>query len=267
MERNAMSQEQTMTLHEKHDAGKKEAFAEQQRIMDKIKTIGFARYAENLPRLAEAFDLKKHQLDDFENCVCCMDERTPYGVHSAGSGILLSEADFATYMKVVQPDAISSHDGCGAGKLYCRAHGLPEENSDQIARDWAEQMAVKFDLPHRHITAEEMGRKFHDARVCYWDATGRINNDPDSGLPEGFVISRAYMNKENCLNEVRAALDIIFGDHGFGKEFLTVENPFVIAAVAWDEQQLAEMQQELAELKHSYGDRVSFDAFIPPLTE
>jgi hypothetical protein len=169
-------------------------------------------------------------------------------------------------MQVAQPDAISSHDGCGAGKIYCRAHGLPEENSDQIARELAEEIAKEYGLPHRHISAAEM-KKDHVERVCYWDASGRINNDSDSGLPNGFVVSRGYMNKENCLAEAGVALDIIFGDHGFGRELFSAENPFIIAAVAGDENQLAEMQKEISELKHPYGDIVKIDGFIFKLPE
>jgi len=49
--------------------------------------------------MADAFDLEKHKpAPELHRCVCCMDERTPIGVHAAGSGMLLSDADFAKYI-------------------------------------------------------------------------------------------------------------------------------------------------------------------------
>jgi len=247
-----------------HEQEKVAAFEAQQPIMDRIREMGFARYAETLPRLPEAFDLEKHKVGEYLRPVLCMDERTVGGVHSAGSCILLSPEDLETYMRVAQPDAITSHNGCGAGKLYCRVHGLPEENSDKIARARAEEIAKQYSLPHVHLRVEQ---KFHSARVCYWDVTGRINNDPDSGLPEGFVISRAFMNKENCLKEAGTALDIIFGDHGYGRQAFSADNPFIITAVAQDENQLEEMKKEIAQLTHLYGDIVAIDGFILRLAE
>lgn len=263
-----MNQNEKITAHENHGAEKKEAFEKQQIIMEKINKIGFAHYTETLPNLKDAFDLNKHKLENHSRCVCCMDEGTPEGIHSAGSGILLSEEDLETYVRVAQPDAISSHDGCGAGKLYCRAHGLPEKNSDQIAREWAEDKAKKYNLPHIHVSTADMKRPtgFHDARVCYYDATGKINNDSSAGLPKGFVISRAYMKKENCLAEASVAMDIIFGDHGLG-ELLTEKNPFVIIAVAKNEKELEEIKKEITELKNPYGDRVRFGAFLAKMPE
>jgi len=106
---------------EDHSAEKREAFEAQQTIMERIKEIGFAEYAETLPNLGDAFDLEKHKpADNLHCCICCMDERTPYGVHSAGSGILLTDADFDAYFKKSGADSISSHDGCGAAKLYAK---------------------------------------------------------------------------------------------------------------------------------------------------
>jgi len=255
---------QEALVEKNHQAEKKEAFAGQQAFIDEIKRVGFGRYAESLPNLADAFDLEKHKVENFSHAICCMDERTPCGIHAAGSGILLPPKDFETYMQATQPDLLTSHDNCGAGKLYCLAHGLPVENSDQIARAWAEEQAKKYGLPHRHLAVK---KDFHFARACYYDLTGQLNNDLAAGLPDGFVISRAYMNKKNSLHEAKIALDIIFGDHGLGKEFLTAGNPFLVTAVAWDEGELKAIKKELAELENPYDDLVRFEAFLAPLPE
>jgi len=265
-ERSSMGQSVRISHHENQLAEKQKSFELQQPLMEQIYKDGFAGYVETLPNLPEAFDLAKHRLDNHSACICCMDEGTPWGVHAAGSGLLLSAEEFEDYTHMAKPDAISSHAGCGAGKIYCQQHGLPEGNSDQIARQWAEATAKKYGLPHVHIPMEEMQRPpdFHVARVCYYDGTGRLNNDPAVGLPSGFVVSRSHLGEARGLEEVKVAAEIIFGQHGFG-ELLTKDQPFVVAAVASDNFQLQQMIEELAGLEHPYVDRLKIDGFLAKL--
>ncbi len=240
---------------------KAEIFEGQQEVMKKIDEMGFASYAETLPNLSDAFDLEKHKpTENIHRCICCMDERTPYGVHSAGGGILLSEQDFDKYFTESGGDSISSHDGCGAAKLYAKKMGL-EGNPDLIAREWAENKAKEKGVPHVHLGVE---KPFHFARVCYYDGTGKFNYDGVEGLPEGFVVGRRYMSKESSIGEAGVAKDIIFGDHGFGKEFLNKENPFLFVAIADTEKEVEELKKELAELVDSYGDEAVVDGFVAP---
>ena len=250
---------------EEHSADEKlEIFEGQQEVMNKIKEMGFANYAETLPNLPDAFDLEKHKpAENVHRCVCCMDERTPYGVHSAGSGILLSDKDFDKYFQESGSDSISSHDGCGAAKLYAKKMGLVG-NPDLIAREWAEKKAKEKGVPHVHLGVE---RPFHFARVCYYDGTGKFNYDGINGLPEGFVVGRKYMSKDSSLAEVGVAKDIIFGDHGFGEELLNAENPFMFVAIADTEKEMAAFKKELLELTDSLGDNVVIDGFVAPKSE
>lgn len=225
--------------------------------MQKIAEVGFAEYAKTLPNLADAFDLEKHKAGQAQKCVCCMDERTPFGVHSAGSGILLSDDDFEKYFAEAKPDAISSHDGCGAGKLYAKKIGF-EGDSDQLAEKWAEKKAKEKGVVHIHLGVE---KPFHFARVCYYDGTGKFNYEAVEGLPAGFVVGRKFMTKEASLAECAVAKNIIFGDHGFGN-LLNTENPFLFVAVAESESQIDELKKELTEMAGNYGTEVKIDGFI-----
>jgi len=250
---------------EEHSAEEKlEIFEAQQEVMKKISEVGFANYAETLPNLSDAFDLEKHKpAEDVHKCICCMDERTPFGVHSAGSGILLSEEDFDKYFEESRADSISSHDGCGAAKLFAKKMGL-EGDPDAIAREWAEKKAKEKGVPHVHLGVE---KPFHFARVCYYDATGKFNYDGVEGLPEGFVVGRKYMNKDSSLAEAGVAKDIIFGDHGFGEELLNAENPFMFVAIADTEKEVEALKKELEEFSKDMGDSIVVDGFVAPKTK
>jgi len=242
-----------------------EVFESQQEIMKKISEIGFADYVEKLPNLSDAFDLENHKpSENFHRCICCMDERTPYGVHSAGSGILLSDKDFDAYFLKSGSDSISSHDGCGAAKIYAKKMGLDVNDSDRIAREWAEKKAKEKGVPHIHLAVE---KPFHYARVCYYDGTGRFNYEGVEGLPEGFVVGRKYMSKESSLNECEVAKNIVFGSHGFGEELLNQENPFLFIAVSETKEKLEELKKELAELVGQFSAEVAVDGFVFPLNK
>ena len=239
-----------------------EVFEGQQEVMKKITEIGFANYAETLPNLSDAFNLEKHKpAENLHRCICCMDERTPCGIHSAGSGILLSEKEFDEYFKKSGSDSISSHDGCGAGKIYAEKMGLDVNDSDRIAKEWAEKKAKEKGVAHIHLGVE---KPFHFARVCYYDGTGKFNHDGVEGLPPGFVVGRKYMSKEASMAEASVAQNIIFGHHGFGKELLDAENPFLFVAVADTEKEMEKLKEELTGLVEDFGEEVLIDGFVAP---
>lgn len=247
--------------HGGHHEEKVEAFEEQQEIMQRIKEVGFEKYAETVQDLPDAFNLEKHQASpEHTKCICCMDERTPYGIHSAGSGILLSETDFDKYFSESGANSISSHTGCGAAKLYAEKMGLAGD-PDAIAREWAERKAKEKGVPHIHLEVE---KPFHFARVCYYDGTGKFNYAGVEGLPAGFVVGRKFMTKESSQAEGGVAKKIIFGDHGFGEELLNDENPFLFVAVGETKEQVKELKEELKELTKEFGKNVSIDGFVAP---
>jgi hypothetical protein len=252
--------------HHNHESEKKEAFLKQHKIMGKIYAIGFGEYAKEVPNFEDAFDLNKHILEkspEVKKCVCCMDERTPFGIHVAGSGILLTDEKLDEYIKENNPDAISSHDGCGAGKIYCQLHGLPEDKSDEIARGWAQETAKKYDKKHIHLGYNDMvgSPDFHHARVCYIDATGSFNyRRKDDLLPAGFVVNKKGIGLENALAENKVAITIMFDRHGL-KEYFTPENPFLIVIIAEDQAELEELKKEL-DNAISNDPLIKIDGFI-----
>jgi len=260
--------EHTKKEHTDQTVEKLEAFQEQQEAMAKIMKMGFAKYAETLPNLDSAFDLEEHKpAEGLHRCLCCMDGRTPFGVHAAGSTILLSEAQRDEYFRLANPDSISSHDGCGAARLYCKKHGILGD-PDAFARQWAEQEAIKRGIPHIHLGVD---KDFHYERVCYYDGTGRFNYKGVEGLPSGFVVSRKYMSKESSLAEDGVARNIIFGDHGYGKQLLTSGNPFIFVVVADTKIRMEELRKELDALVASFdddipADSVVVDGFVAPKT-
>lgn len=251
---------------ENHLEEKNEAFEAQQKIMEGVREMGFEKYAETLPNLPDAFDLERHKPEEtMHRCACCMDGRTPFGIHSAGSGILLSPDEFKKFAKEANLDSISSHEGCGAAKIYAKKMGLDINDSDNIGRQWAEERAKELGVPHTHLTVEQ---PFHSERVCYYDGTGKFNYKGVEGLPEGFVVGRKFMKKESSLAEVNVAINIIFGDHGFGKDLLTKENPFVLVVVAENEKELKKLKAELEEvikgIDPELADMVAIDGFVEP---
>ena len=252
-----------LTGHD-HEGEKIEAFGEQQAIMARIAEVGFEKHAEGLSDLPDAFDLEKHKpAEDLHTCICCMDERTPYGKHLAGSGILLPEDAFEKAFKKSGADSISSHTGCGAARIYAEKMGLNPADSDRIGREWAEKMAEKMGVPHIPLEVE-VDKPFHYARVCYYDGTGKFNYAGVEGLPAGFVVGRKNMDKEASLAECGVAENIAFGDHGFGREMLSESNPFWFVAVGNTPKETERLKDELAELVHTEGNNVVIDGFTAP---
>lgn len=254
--------------HHDHEAEKKAAFEAQQEVMDKIYSMGFSEYIKEVPNFEDAFDLSKHIPEKIKNlgnkkCVCCMDERTNYGIHVAGSAILLSEEEREKYMTEENPDIISSHDGCGAAKLYCRLNGLPEEKSDEIGREYAREEARKRGIGHVHFDYSDMvgSPDFHHARSCYIDAVGNFNyGREDNLLPAGFVVNLKSTSLKNALAENSVADTIMFGDHGL-KNYFSPENPFLTIIIARTEEELDSLKKELSQ---SIGDNplIKIDGFV-----
>lgn len=252
--------------HHDHEALKKEAFEKQKQVMDKVYSMGFSEYVKEVPNFEDAFDLEKHvpeKVLEKKKCVCCMDERTPYGIHAAGSGILLSDEEFEKYMVEENPDVISSHDGCGAGKIYCQLHGLPVEKSDEIAREWAQKKAEKHGKEHVHLNFSDMtgSADFHHARACYIDTTGSFNYvREDNLLPAGFVVNKKGIGLKNALAENTVANNIMFGDHGL-KDFFTPEKPFLAVIIAKTQEELDSLKEELA-VSIGNNPLIKIDGFV-----
>lgn len=268
-----MNEQEQIPHQENHEAEKREAFEKQQAIMDKIREIGFARHAETLPNLKDAFDLDKHQPEaGIERCGCCMDEGTPWGVHAAMQ--LLSDEEFDEWFKKNKLTHLSTHDGCGAEELLAKRiadeQGIELAEARVIAKNLVKTRAEKYGAGLIHIPAEKMKRPkdFHDARVCYIDATGRFNYEGVEGLPDGFTITHSFSTLEPTLIQAGVSEAIIFGDHGFGndKKFFNEENKFLFVAIANSWEELEKIKDELVEFKfaNSLGEEIAVDGFVAP---
>ena len=239
-----------------HTQEKKEIFNEQQPLFDKIKELGFSEYARSLDSLLEYFKPK-------DKSIRCMDEGTPGGKHSAGSGILREKSEVIQAFRDAGITEVTSHDGCGAAKLYAKAKGLDESKGDEYGKEWSEALAKELGVPYRHISFEEMKRpkEFHISRVAYYDGTGKFDWNIGKDFPPGFIISRKIQSDSDSLAEAGVSLNIAFGDHGFG-DLITEENPFIIVAIGEDEESVTFLEDELESLTHEYGNRVITDCFI-----
>ena len=230
-------------------------FEEQKKIFQKIKDGGFEKYANSLEKIGDYFILK-------DIAVRCIDEGTPEGLHSAGSGILRDKAEVASAFKKAGVTEITSHDGCGAAKLYAKAKGLDESKADEYGKQWSEEIAKELGIPYRHIPAEEMQRpkEFHIARVAYYDGTGTFNFGDGKTFPPGFIISRKIQSEQDSLAEAGVTLDIAFGDHGFGS-LITETDPFIFVVIGKDKEDMELIKKELRNLEHNYGKKVTLDGF------
>lgn len=243
-------------------ADKAEAFEIDQPIIDQIMENGMAEYVKTLPNLVDAFDQEKHKpADGFNDCLCCIDGRTPYGKHLPGSGILLSDDEFRKSFKNSGADSISSHDGCGAAKKFAEENGLDASRSDEIGREWAEKMAIEMGVKHIHLPVEGA----HRERVCYFDKTGKFNFGGVEGLPNGFIVSDLKgITKESSLDAIKLAINIALGDHGFGEKYLNDKNPFILIAVADKLKEIEAMKEDLRKIAEQFAGKVVIDGFVSP---
>ena len=134
-------------------------------------------------------------------------------------------------------------------------------HKDEIAKEWAQQKAKELGIAYKHL---EVDKPFHYARVCYYDGTGRFNYKGVEGLPSGFVVSRKNMTAQASGAEVKVAVNIIFGDHGFGKDLLNEENPFMLVAIGKDDKETELLKKELLKIAKASGKSVVVDSFTAP---
>jgi hypothetical protein len=236
----------------------KKDFEGQQEIMSKIYDNGFENYSSSISDLPEAFINHDH-------CMRCMDEGTPGGLHSAGSGILRNEEEVLEAFKKAGVKEISSHDGCGAAGLFVKAKGLDSSNSDEYGKEWAKNIAEKLGVPYKHISYSEMNRPsdHHVSRVAYYDGTGKFDYSKVKELPTGFIISRGIQRMVDSTAEAEVAFKIATGAHGFG-DLITEENPFIVCVIADNEVELANLKSELADLEYAFGKKILIDGFLKP---
>jgi len=150
-------------------------------------------------------------------CVCCMDDRTEdWQLRLAGSGILLAEEiwidGIVEIMKKYKVEEVTSHDDCGAAKLYAKLKNLDISKSDEYAKEFSKKLAEKAGLPYRHIKVDYP----HAARCIYVDFTNRFNPRWIHWLPKGFEITARGLPLKHIIDEINVAYTIATWDHWFG---------------------------------------------------
>ena len=240
--------------HEQNHELIKQNFEAQEAVMQKIMKQGARPYFESLPELGKAF--RPH-----DRWIKCIDDRTPGGFHSAGSGILRPLDEVLASFKKARVAGITSHDGCGAAALYAKQNNLPG-NTDEYGREWAKKIADLLDVTYENIEVD----KPHNARVCYYDNTARFNYKEVDGLLPGFIISRGIQSEAVSINEAGISTTIATGDHGFGK-LITEQKPFLFLIIAKSEKELEDLKNELAPVQTKFGRQVKIDGFIAPKYE
>lgn len=183
-----------------------------------------------------------------------MDERTNGSIHAAGSGILLDhlygDKALRHFISMAKPRRITYHNDCGAAAHVLRLRGNKNPSAfdiDQAARTFAERLArISGATCEQHQMIEP--RDFHSARVIYYTGTGAFDPSRVDGLPNGFVINRAYFEKEYALIEAGIAKQIAFGDHGYGDLF-DVSHPLIICCVATSKKMMKGLIKEIVEAK------------------
>ena len=230
---------------------------QQEPLFRQINEVGVQSYFENLPQIEQAFQLRDRGLR-------CIDERTPGGLHMAGSGILDQERA-VKLVPEAQIDGIYSHEGCGAAAFFAKQAGLDVLQADNYGIEWAKKLAAETGVPY--VDHRKVDKPFHYARVAYYDGTGRFNTDSVEGLPPGFVISRRFLDAQSALNELGIVRSIALGDHGFGLKF-TPESPLLVVAVG-DKNPSGNTSEkllvEISELLKQSGKRVAGYGFTAPV--
>jgi len=219
-------------------------------------------------------DLKHAFLSDLE-AVVCMDEGTAHKDFAgepkfcmAGSGILYQAGSEAERLEKVAKLFISlgltdvtSHGGCGAAGLAYRRDfpnvdpkTVTSQMIEEYAVSWSQKLTEKIKelnspAEYSHVPLEEMERpaEFHNARVVYFDGVGGFNPNKEIDLPMGFVIERKFLPPEYTAEELKVAVSIAFGHHGFG-DFFTAEDPFLVVVFAPDSGELEKLKIEAQEI-------------------
>lgn len=223
----------------------------------KLKKIGAQKYFNEIENISDAFSLSDTDLR-------CIDEGTAGGLHLAGSGILLNINQAEEVCKKAQVSGIFSHAECGAARIYAKRENLDEEESDEFGIEWAKTIALKLKVPYKgHIEIEKMARPsgLHTAVAAYYDGTGQFDNSKIASLPKGFVIDRKYLDLDYGKTELKTAIEIAFGSHGFGNKF-SEEMPFSVVVLAKDAETEKNLVAEAKDVVKEFGERVKVHSVL-----
>lgn len=257
---------------EKHELSNKtvEMYWEKQNsLFEEIeKAGGIGEYIKNVEHIEDAFVPKNRNL-------CCIDERITKGtIRYAGCGILdqknaLSE-EMVEELKEAGVDGVWSHKGCGVASMAFDKLSDKEKarlgSAETYAQEWAKKLADALNVPYLgHLEVEP---NFHNARVIYYDGTGKFDPSRSEKFPRGFVISRRWLKRDYAKNELNLALSIALGGHGFGRDRFLNKSPLLIVPIGnpRDERfSLEALKQEIKECIGEYKNTAIIDGFTAPV--
>lgn len=224
---------------------------------------------------------KEHAIGQKETLeVGCIDERCGhqhegYTVGLGGAGILWDEAKRGDYVNFLVDKAVAdgvskvsidAHEGCGAAKLYLTSVAGKEnptaEEVNQAAIEFTQQLkneiaaeiakrGLSIGVDQGFLASTDMlgSADFHDAIGAAVDTTEKFDstrreNHEGQDLPPMFNINGTF-DAEHTAANVGVALNIAFGDHGFGSRF-TKERPFVVTLIVNSNDQVSVDKSALA---------------------
>ncbi len=290
-----LNKQEHQDFHMEHQRKKQEEWEAGQEIMAAVYNGAGVFFSGRLD-LAEAFS-EGHELSCcIDEGVAHLKTEAEGKMFMAGSGILYPAKSWADRLDRVARlfiklgvKKVTSHGGCGAAKLAWQRDN-PDLDLAKVAKDsfdtygveWTRALSVKInelkrdnnlpgEVDYQHIEPQVLVRpkEFHNARVAYFDGTGQFNPDRLTNLPMGFVINykadselgETDEEKNYPWTELEVATGIALGNHGFGNKF-TTENPFLILAIAEDEDELVKLKTKAEAVAGKYAGRVQVDGFL-----
>jgi hypothetical protein len=226
-------------------------------VLRKLKELGGQKYFETIPNISRALQLKDKNLR-------CIDEGTIGGIHLAGSGILLNLDQAISFCQKAEIKGVYSHAECGAAKIYAKKESLDPAEADEFGIEWAKTLAEKLKIPYLgHLEISQMARSsgLHTAVAVYYDGTGEFDCSQVAELPKGFIISRRYLDSDYAKLELKMAIEIALGSHGFGQKF-SIRDPFIIVVLAKNDPDSKKFLLEAKEVAKKFGPKVLVTPFL-----
>lgn len=227
-------------------------------VRECLERDGIESYARSLSNLSDTFRPRDRALR-------CIDGRTPGGVRLAGSGILLGLERAQALAEAAGVERVTYHEDCGAARAWAAENGRDAADGPACAREFSEQLADALGLPcgEAPLTGTP---GFHDETAVYYDGTGRADPSRVSGLPKGYVVSRAHFGDDfpTALEEVRLAVELSLSDLGFADLF-TPDHPLRLIAIGHPQDPrlaVQQLRQELELLELPTPERVIVEGFV-----
>lgn len=285
--------------HENHEDEKNQLWEKSKKnfiIQELIKGRDLQEIMDEIPNLREAFE---KELDT----IVCSDERVPATegtkIGIAGKLILGSPKEVRDFIERCKGriKRVESHEGCGAAGIkfnelqdpenwrdFKKEYNLDKDtvtevfgDGDTLGKWWSKEIIAQgfsdeekgISVEYSHTNKDKMTGDVHDARVIYFDGTGRFNPTAIEGMPVGYTCSGAdfglsdeYLEKE--IQTLCGGIALKDGGHGFGAKFNGDDDAkFYIFVSAANKEQLDHLTKVANRAVGQYGKKVEVKGFIP----